>query len=94
MARLRKAVGRTQLDTYINLLEWLRDHGYADSNGAARKIIMERRVRSESHVLGIGKEPRMTPEGRIDLVEVVHPVVPAEVRPTLHVLKEAPNEAV
>jgi hypothetical protein len=58
--RMRKALRHTP-DRYFNLIEWLCDHGHAQTAGQARKIILARRVRSDSHVLGIRREPVLVP---------------------------------
>lgn len=53
LRRLRKAVGRTPLPAYIDLIDWLKTRGHADTSGQARKLILAERVKSESHTLGI-----------------------------------------
>lgn len=49
--RLRKALRRTPT-TYIDLVEWLQDHRYAQTAGGARKMLVEGRVHVDSHVVG------------------------------------------
>lgn len=88
LKRLRKTLKTQPLEAQINLLEWLQDRRYAQSTGQARKIILDGRVRSESHVLGIRSvEHPLTHEK----MEVVHPWVPARLRTTLHVV--SPNQS-
>lgn len=81
--RLRKALRRTP-DRYIDLVDWLQTRGHADTAGQARKIILARRVKSESHVLGIVKMPQLV-GNKVEDVDTVQPLVPASLRPTLHV---------
>ena len=50
IARLRKAL-RTTLPAYIDLVDYLRLRGYADTKGQALKLIESGRVRSDSHKL-------------------------------------------
>lgn len=50
--RLRKALRRTP-PPYIDLIDWLETHGYAGTAGQARKIILDGRVKRDSHTLGI-----------------------------------------
>ena len=52
--RVRKALRRTP-ETFIDLVAWLKLHGYANTTGEANRIILARRVKSESHVLGVTK---------------------------------------
>ena len=86
LRRLRKAMRRTP-DTYIDLVDWLRTRGYADTAGQARAIILARRVKSESHVLGIAKMPTLV-GNKVEDVDTVVPLVPAKLRSTLHVVPE------
>jgi hypothetical protein len=83
LARLRKALRRTP-DAYIDLVDWLQTRGYADTAGQARKIILARRVKSESHVLGIVKMPQLV-GNKVEDVDTVDQYVPARLRATLHV---------
>lgn len=50
--RLRKALRRTPT-AYLDLIDWLETHGYADTAGQARTIILAGRVKRDSHTLGI-----------------------------------------
>lgn len=52
--RVRKAF-RSDLPRWIDLIQWLKDHRYAQTTGEAEKIILAGRVRVESHKLGIKK---------------------------------------
>jgi hypothetical protein len=82
--QLRRALKKGRLPEYINLLDWLKDHKHADSRGKAFKIISERRVMSESHVVGLAEiEGHDGSKGT-----VVNQFVPARLRPTLRVVDE------
>ncbi len=81
--RLRKALRRS-LPAHIDLIDWLKTRGYAQTTGEARKIILDRHVRSESHVLGIKKIPTLVGD-KVEDVDIVVPYVPAELRSTLRV---------
>jgi hypothetical protein len=84
--RLRKAL-RTELPCHLDLVQWLKDHRYADTTRQAHKLILAGRVRSESHPLGIKQVPVMTAEG-VQHIDVVDRYVPASVRSSLCVVSE------
>ena len=50
--RLRKQLVRQSLPAYINLIEWLKDRRYAQTSGAAKKMLLEGKVRVDSHPVG------------------------------------------
>lgn len=96
--RLRKALRNTP-ETYIDLIDWLKQHRYAQTSGEAEKIILAGRVRSESHKLGIAKGRALKDSARVKLAmgrqlaeddfeerDVVQRLVPAALRPTLTVV--------
>ena len=94
--RAVKALLRKPLPARIDLVQWLVDRDYAPTRRAARELILAKRVKSESHVLGVtvaevpaptaqmdvlmGREPRMRKE------EVVAPYVDASLRSTIVVI--------
>lgn len=93
--RVRKMMRQTP-DAYIDLVVWLKQHRYAQTTGEAERIILARRVRSESHVVGItkGRVPkdstrvkamlgRQLTEDDFEEVDVVERWVPARLRETL-----------
>lgn len=92
--RLRKAF-RQSPPAYINLIDWLMDHGHANTKRQAKDILLAGRVRSESHVLGVQKVERLKPVAKLsnlasreretEMVDEVRPVVSAKFRKTLHV---------
>lgn len=96
--KLRKAF-RRQLPRSLDLRHWLKSHGYADTTGQADAIILARRVKSESHVLGVVKGLQPKPQTHLKValgrelveddferVDVVNPLVPAKLRSTLTVV--------
>jgi hypothetical protein len=52
LRRLRKAISRRPLPTYIDLIDWLKLRGYATTTGQAVKLLLDGKVRSDSHVIG------------------------------------------
>lgn len=52
--RVRKAF-RTPLEGYINPVRWLRDRGHAQTAGEARKIILAKRLKINSHPVGLAE---------------------------------------
>lgn len=74
--RIRKALRRTP-PAYFDLVQWLRDRKYARTNKEARELILAKRVKADSHALGVGEQFVYTPEGP-KMVEVVMPHVPVE----------------
>ena len=96
--KLRKALRRTPT-AYIDLIAYLKDRGYAQTSGEAEKIILDGRVRSDSHKLGIGKGTQLKKgsvlrasvgveltEEDFEEVDIVQRHVPASLRPTIQVM--------
>jgi hypothetical protein len=90
---------RRELPAYIDLVQWLKDRRYAQTTGQAEKMILDGRVRSESHKLGIGKGLRVKKGTEIKIlrggsveesdweeVPVVNRHVPAKLRGTINVV--------
>lgn len=78
VASLRKALRRTP-DAYIDLIQWLKLRGYAQTTGEAKRLLTDGKVRSDSHPVG---------RTRIQLTEEDHiwlpdRFVPARLRDTL-----------
>lgn len=69
---------------FIDLVDWLQMHRHADTAGQARAIILAGRVKSESHTLGISRVPKLV-ANKVEMVDVVDPLVPASLRPTFRV---------
>ena len=74
--RLRRALQVTPPGS-IDLVAWLVDNGHAKSKRAARELILAKKVKADSHPLGIdrGYDKLLDRE-----VEYVNPLVPAELR--------------
>jgi hypothetical protein len=98
--RLRKAL-RAEHPAYIDLIRWLKDRRYARSTGEAKKLILDGRVRSESHKLGIGKGFQIKESSKLkaalgrtledsdfEQVDVVDRAVSAKFRDTIQVIAE------
>lgn len=83
LARLRKATQRTPLPAYIDLIRWLKDRRHANTTGEALRLLVDGKVRSESHVVGRRKHSFTGPDGEVH--ERWEPVqfVPANLRDTL-----------
>lgn len=77
-ARMRKAMTRKPLPGYIDLVKWLRQHGHAQTAGAARDLILDKRVKIDSHVVGVATEPRLDAAGKVKDTEVVDRYIPVE----------------
>lgn len=84
VARLRKAFRRTP-PAFLDIINWLEFHGYADTAGQARKIILDKRLRSESHVIGLVKAWDPLLKKNVDVIERLQPN-PAQLRRTLRVV--------
>lgn len=76
---------RYPLPAYIDLVQYLKLRRYARTTGEAKKIILAGRVKSESHVLGIVNLPTLV-DGTIKDMDHVSPLIPAHLRPTIHVV--------
>lgn len=96
--KLRKAF-RAELPAFIDLVGYLKLRGYAGTTGEAEQIILAKRVKSESHVLGVAKGKKLRDSAKLkaalgrditedDLeeVDVVQRHVPAKFRDTIQVL--------
>lgn len=69
----------------MDLVQWLRDRGHADTVRKANALILNRQVRSESHPLGIARAY----DAQLDReVEYVNPYVPASLRNTIQVIND------
>jgi hypothetical protein len=96
--RMRKVIERTPLPRHIDLIHYLRDRKLASTAGEARRMILDKRVVSESHPLGIARVPVAVPdpdnkgEIKVEMQDVVNSIVPADVKDTIQVLPEVPSE--
>ena len=71
--RLRKLM-RDRPPTQIDVVQWLMDHGHADTRGGAARIIEEDRVRVGSHIVAYRTSPKNRKE-MIVLAAAVEPLV-------------------
>lgn len=94
--RVAKALRRKPLPAYFDLVEFLVSRSHAKSKRAARDLILAKKVRADSHTLGVtkamvpgktalldvlsGREPTMVEE------EVVAPLIDAKLRTNVTVL--------
>jgi hypothetical protein len=83
--RVAKAFRRTPLPAYFNLIRWMIDHGHARTPREARQIILDRRVKSDSHVIGVEKVPVLGLLGKIEEEDMVFEHVPVEARSSITV---------
>ncbi len=83
--RVAKMLRRRPLDAYFDIVQWLLDRDYANTKKGARQIILAKRVRANSHVLGVDKQAVMV-KGVAVIQEVVAPFVPVELKPDVVVL--------
>lgn len=88
---LERALRKDRLPKWINLVDWLKDHGHADTAGGARKIIQEERVMVESHILGKTILEIPGPDEKLEKKEIFWPFVAASQRSSIHVVPK-PNE--
>lgn len=86
MRRFRKQLGRKRLPAYIDIIEWLKDHGHAQTTGEAIRLLLDERVKSESHTVGLRPETVLVGE-TLATRNVVSRYVPAGARSTLYVRK-------
>lgn len=73
-----RALTRKPLPSYIDLVRWLVDRGHAKTRREARAVILAGRVKANSHTLGVGEQPYLTPDGKVKTRKVVFPHVPAD----------------
>lgn len=82
--RMRKAL-RPGLPVNIDLVDFLITRKYAQTKGGARRLLVDGRVRSESHILG-RREVKLLEDDKVVTKFVADPVVSASYRDTLQVL--------
>lgn len=75
--RLRKSF-RQVLPSYINLVDWLVDRKHARTKREARQMILDGRVKSDSHAIGRAKS---------DTGWVLAPLVPSGLARTIYITK-------
>lgn len=93
--RVSKALRRSSLPASIDLIDFLVSRGHASSKREARELILAKRVKSESHVLGLQRATVPGPKAQLELAlgreitmveeDVVAPFVSASLRNTITV---------
>lgn len=73
--RVAKELRRRPLPAYFDLVQWLIDHGHARTRRTARKMILAKRVKSDSHPLGVVKV-LVEKDGIAVAQDIVDPRVP------------------
>jgi ribosome-associated protein YbcJ (S4-like RNA binding protein) len=63
MRRLRKTVARRSLPAFIDLIQYLKSRNYADTTGQAVRLLVDGKVRVDSHI--IGRERARAVVGRV-----------------------------
>ncbi len=56
--RVARAIRSRPLPAYFDLVEWLVSREHAPTKRVAREMILAKRVRANSHVLGVGKDAK------------------------------------
>lgn len=94
--RVAKKLRREPLPAYFDLVEHLTSRGHARSRREARELILAKKVKSESHVLGITQQMVPDKTSLIDFLagrptkmvqkDVVAPLVDTKLRKSLTVL--------
>lgn len=79
LRRLEKMLRLTP-PSYINLVEWLLDRRHAATIGEAQRLILDGKVKADSHVIGRRNVPTLGLEGKVTEVPTVMPLVPAALR--------------
>lgn len=79
--RLRKALRQTP-EQFLDPVQWLLDHGHARSKREARVLILDERLRADSHKVGFEEVNERDLQGNVKQVRVVCGV-PYELRPRL-----------
>jgi hypothetical protein len=74
LRKLRKAL-RPPTASYINLIDWLRDRGYANTVGEAEALLLSGKVKVESHTVGRVEQDNPLKPGNKEWV--VQPLTPA-----------------
>lgn len=82
LRRLKKAL-RLSPPSFINLIEWLRDRGYAQTTGAARSMLLAGKVKVESHTVGRVEVDNPLKPGNKEWI--IQPLTPAKNRKDIRV---------
>lgn len=77
--KMRRALRRTP-DAYFDLIQWLLDRDHASTRKQAKQLILDGKVKADSHVLGRGTVPMMV-DNKPQMVAVVLEHVPVALKP-------------
>jgi hypothetical protein len=86
LRRLKRQLRKnaSQVQSLIDLRDWLRSRGYADTTGQADQIILAKRVMVDSHPLGIERVlVKNEKSGILEARDVVQPLVAADLGPKI-----------
>lgn len=87
--KLRRLIGKSHPLEYIDLVQYLQDHGYAQTAGEARDIIQVGNVMADSHPLGVKEiyeAPHTDGPGCMPTLRLAgRPLVPAGLRGRIRV---------
>lgn len=78
--RAAKAFRRRPLPSYFDLVQWLIDNRHAATKRQARKLILDEKVRSDSHIVGILRNQLTVKDGGVTTEDVVDPRVSVDLR--------------
>lgn len=76
LRRLRKAVERQPLVAYIDLVRWLKERGYAQTTGKAHELLVDGKVRVDSHAVGREKRAVAAPLSALEQLQGKEPSKP------------------
>jgi hypothetical protein len=82
--RVRKAL-RPPIPRNFDLVQWLLDHKHAKTKREARTLLIEGKVKADSHILGRVEMP-VAIKGKIEMQFVAQPIVSVAHRDNLTVL--------
>lgn len=85
--RIAKALRRGRVPAFFDLTKWLIAKGYARSRKEARELILARKVKSDSHVVGVEKVRFKDEFGAIKEEDMVFEHLPVALRKGLTVVK-------
>lgn len=81
-ARRTRKLFRKELPAFLDLTAWLQDRGYAQTGGGARKLMIDGKIRVDSHTIGNGRA--LNPLTKKEET-VADPIVPADFRDRIQV---------
>lgn len=81
-ARRARKNFRKVLPAFLDLTDWLKDHGHAQTSGEASRLMVAGKVKADSHT--IGRVVVAGPRGKE--VTIPDPHVPADLRDRIQVI--------